>query len=153
MNLLIYFCLILTLNMFLWFICKFHAEGMKGMSHTVIANWPGLWSACGLCRAECPVPPGDCPGRAGEGRGMLGEPGQLDVAGEAMLWDEGNGLPSVCPRPGRNHTTELQNFLTEWTSARLLGHLMISIKFINVKWLQPFIALLSQIHVSNIFIW
>lgn len=42
-------------------------------------------------------PPGDCPGRAGEGLGTLGEPGQFDVAGEAMLCELGNGLPSVCP--------------------------------------------------------
>jgi hypothetical protein len=52
---------------------------------------------------------------------MLGEPGQLDVAGEAMLWDEGNGLPSVCPESGTNHITELQNSITKETEATVLA--------------------------------
>lgn len=49
---------------------------------------------CGLCIIGWP--PGDCPGRAGDGRGILGDPGQLDAPGEERL-DGGNGLPSVCP--------------------------------------------------------
>jgi len=64
---------------------------------------------------------------------MLGEPGQLDVAGEAMLWDEGNGLPSVCPGSGTNHITELQNSIVKKTEATLFGLSMSFIKFINVK--------------------
>lgn len=65
---------------------------------------PDLWSEdklpirqasdCGLWRAAWP---GLCPGLAGDGRGTLGDPGQLEAAGEAMLCDEGNGLPSMWP--------------------------------------------------------
>ena len=57
---------------------------------------PALWSeACGLCNAACP---GLCAGRAGDGLGTLGDPGQLEAAGEAMLCEDGNGLPSICPK-------------------------------------------------------
>lgn len=28
---------------------------------------------------------------------MPGDAGQLEAAGEVMLWDDGNGLPSVWP--------------------------------------------------------
>lgn len=59
----------------------------------LIHNIPGLWS--GLCRARWGCP-GDCPGLAGEGRGMPGEAGQVEAAGEVILCDW-NGLPSVCP--------------------------------------------------------
>lgn len=55
---------------------------------------PVLWSeACGLCNAAWPGP---CPG-LGEGLGTLGDPGQLEAAGEAMLWEAGKGLPSIWP--------------------------------------------------------
>lgn len=57
---------------------------------------PALWSACGLCIIGWP--PGDCPGLAGEGRGILGEPGQLEAAGDAILCEDGNGLLSLCPK-------------------------------------------------------
>lgn len=40
-------------------------------------------------------PPGDWPGLAGDGRGILGDPGQFDAAGDVILWELGNGLPSV----------------------------------------------------------
>lgn len=55
-----------------------------------------MWSACGLCINGWP--PGEWPGRAGDGLGILGDPGQFEAAGEAILCDdEGKGLPSVCP--------------------------------------------------------
>lgn len=44
---------------------------------------PVLWSDCGLCMMGWL--PGDWPGLAGEGRGILGDPGQLDAAGDAIL--------------------------------------------------------------------
>ena len=64
---------------------------------------------CGRTRETdpMPTPPGldpspcglrwlleDCPGLAGDGRGIPGDPGQVLGAGEVILWD-GNGLCSM----------------------------------------------------------
>jgi len=57
---------------------------------------PILWSeACGLCSAAWL---GFCPGLTGDGLGTLGDPGQLEAAGEAILWEDGKGLPSIWPK-------------------------------------------------------